>query len=66
MMFEARYTMYSKSDESKTNKYVCVLWDQDCSKCKETVNVIDFEFFGFNVHMGPLESPWSQKVMIHW
>ena len=22
MMFEARYTMYSKSDESKTNKFV--------------------------------------------
>ena len=25
MMFEARYTMYGKSDESKTNKCVYVL-----------------------------------------
>ena len=32
---------------------------QDCPKCKETpltVNVIDFEFFGFNVSIWV---PWS-------
>ena len=41
---------------------------QNVKKPPLRVNVIDFELSDFNVsiHMGPLESPWSQKVMMHW
>ena len=42
---------------------------QNVKKPSFSVNVIDFEFFVFNVSIwvpwSPLESPWSQKVMIH-
>ena len=40
---------------------------QNVKKPSLTVNDIDFEFLGFLcIHMGPLKSLWSQKVIIHW
>ena len=39
---------------------------QNVKKLPLTVNVIDFEFFDFNVSIWVPWSPLSQKVMIHW
>ena len=39
---------------------------QNVKKPPLTLNVIDFDFFGFNVPIWVLWSPLGPKVMIHW
>ena len=72
-MFEQKYTpSWPLSSKLYHQGHVaprpCPTVGQDCPKCKETPSHSEcygFWFF-FCIHMGPLESPWSQKVMIHW
>ena len=65
--WEVKDSMFKNKRKQNSKNSHGALWAKIAQNVKKpplTVNVIDFDFFGFNV--GPFESPWSQNVMIHW